>query len=720
MLLVPFVISILLVVVSSYLLASVFEPKKFGIGFLYTLIIAYAQVVLTFEILSLFSKINLPAVVISNILMFFIILTFWVKYQRPLYRPKIKETFRRIFKALKRDKFLMLLAVGFVFLTGLIIFIDLIMPVNSYDALCYHLNRAAFWVSQGNLNHFDISDDRNLVMPINSEIMYAWVLLFLKNDWALGIFSFLGYFASLFSLYNILALFRFSERKKLWSVFILSSFASLIAEASSIETDVIIGGLILSSILIYLTAIKERKISLIFFASLAYGLAIGTKTPSLIAFPGFFMLIAYFSYRKMGKEFLKPLSAFLIFLFFNFLIFGSFNYFLNWIDYGNPMSTESSVVIHKFWGGPKAFIANYIRYIFMMFDFSGFRYSEYLGGYILHARETVLNLLHIPQALGVTMSDKNIVNNSLLDVKMGAGILGFLLFLPATMIAIAVAIFKRSSERIKNILPFAIMFFVNLAFLSGLLGYMVFSVRFVSFFMILSSPILVYTYCKKNPLYKTIVLFFALSYMFVISTHLSARSVKEISRIYKQQPDIVQARETIRCSLYRGFNGQMSFCHLKNKILQMPKGSRIGIFSNYTDRVYPVKMLYTQGYFIDTLLGEMIENYDLTKYDYLIFTNSTQTSSLVKMPERAMTDYTLVGNDFKFFNKPSSRCIYLGPQGFPVWKGDKKPVTYTVCRVYEEYLEKSGFKFAEAVRYESRLKENQNVMYFYKNFKKLN
>ncbi len=720
LLIIPFLISFLLVTISSYMLASVFEPKKYGIGFVYTLIIAYAQVVFTFEVLSLFSKINVAAVVISNIIIFFTILTYWDKKGRPLYCPQIKKTFTRIIKALRRDKFLMALAIGFVFLICLIICIDLIMPVNSYDALCYHLNRAAFWVSQGNLNHFDISDDRNLVMPINSEIMYSWVILFLKNDWALGIFSFLGYIASLVSLYGILSFFKFSERKKLWSVFILSSFASLIAEASSIETDVIIGGLIICSILLYLNAIKEKKLSLIFFASLAYALAIGTKTPSLIAFPGFFLLISYYTFKDMKKEGLKPLSAFLIFLFFNFLIFGSYNYILNWLDFGNPMSSESSIVIHKFWGGPKAFIANYIRYIFMLFDFSGFRYSEYIGGYILEAKSALLQFLNIPESLGVTMSDKNIINNSLLDVKMGAGILGFLLFLPCTIISIFLGIISRGKKKIENIMPFGIMFFVNLAFLSGMLGFMVFSIRFVSFFIILSSPVLVYSYFKKNPIIKTLILFFALSYMFVISTHLAARSVKEIVRIYKQQPNIVEARELIRCSLYRGFDGKMSFCHLKNKILEMPQGTKVGIFSNYTDRVYPVKMLFTQGYKIDTLLIEKIEKYSLEEYDYLIFTNPTQTSSLVRMPERAFSDYTLEGKNFKFFNKPTSRCIYLGPQGFPVWHGDKQPITYTVCRVYDEYLNKIGFEFAGAVNYQSALKENQNVMYFYKNLKKLN
>lgn len=724
LLLIPFLISLILVLVSSYLLASVFEPKKYGVGFLYTLLIAFAQIVVTFEFLSLLNSISVSSVVLCNIVIFFTILTFWDKKGKPLYKPQIKETFSRIFKALKSDKILMIMAVGFIFLIGLILFMDIIMPVNGFDALTYHLNRAAFWVSQGSLNHFEIADDRNLVMPINSEILYTWVLLFLKNDWCLGLFSFFGYLAGLVSLYNILGFFKFDERRKLWSVFLLSSFASLIAEASGIETDVIIGGLIMSSILLYVASLKERKISLIFFSALAYALAIGTKTPSLIAFPAVFMLLAYFSILRMKKEGYKPLLAFLFFLFINFMIFGSFNYILNWMDYGHPIANESSRIIHKFWGGPKAFIGNYIRYIFMLFDFSGFRYSEYVGKYILEAKFMIFDLLRIPHELGVTMSDNNEINNGLMDVKMGAGILGFLVFLPCALFSViagVITLLKCKSKKVKTkllyILPFGALFFINLLFLSGALGFMVFSVRFVSFFIMLSSPVLVFSYFKKKPIIKLLILFFVLSYMLLISTHLAARSVKGMVRILKTEPNITQARETMRCSLYRGYVGEMSFCRLRTKMRTYPKGSKIGVIAGYSARLYPIKMLSNEGYQIDILLSEVIEKYDLSQYDYLIRTETVQTSSNVLEGERALSDYTLDGRKFKFFTNHPSKCIYLGPTNRPVTKDNVQPITYSLCRIEESYLKKLGFKLVEIIDYQSVVKDNANLMYFYENIK---
>ena len=74
--------------------------------------------------------------------------------------------------------------------------------------------------------------------------------------------------------------------------------------------------------------------------------------------------------------------AYVLFLIINFAIFSSYNYVLNYIDYGNALGSESARAVHGFRGGIKAFVGNFIRYIFMLFDFSGFRYSEYVGQWI--------------------------------------------------------------------------------------------------------------------------------------------------------------------------------------------------------------------------------------------------------------------------------------------------------------------------------------------------
>ena len=712
---VPFILSFLMVIFSSYLITSVFAPKKFGIGLLYLPIAAFAQMVGTIELLSLFGGICAAGIFSINVVVLILSVIFFKKSKKPLYVPDFKRTAVKIFHAMKKDKILAVMAVGFVFLIAFLVFINALMPINSYDALTYHLNRAAYWLSQGSLNHFLTPDDRNLVMPINSEILYTWVLAFLKNDWGLGFFSFTGYVMSVISLWGILDLFGFCTRKKLWSVFIISSFASVIAEASSAETDIIIAGLTLSSILFYLYSLNERKNSPIFFAALAYALAIGTKSPAAMALPGVMLLFLYFSFRKMGKSGFKPVAAFLGFLFLNFVLFAGYNYFLNFINYGNFLSSPGSYEYHRFYGGFKAYVANFIRYIFMMFDFSGFRYSEYVGQYILSFKFIIFDLLHIPHNIGVILSDGNKINNGLVDVKMGAGILGFLLFMPAIAVSMIMGFVKSNSEKMRSLLPFGILFFVNLLVLSGAVGYMVFSVRFLTYFILISSPVLVLSYQKKNPLVKLLILFFVLSYMLLISRYMAARPVGAMVNIIKKSTSISEAREIFRCGVFRGYVGKAAYCHIRDKIKNdFPKGSKIVIFGSEQDRFYPIKMLEHQGYVIDTPLTEAVSDVDFSKYDYIIKINEVQFGSVIKKFKRGHNDYKIVNNRFEFPQDVDPQCMYLRKDGFPILENDKSVPTYWYCKTSGAFFIKKGFEPINITGYTSKWREEARTVYFYK------
>ena len=116
-----FFISLLMVFVSSYLTASVLSPKdetnrpKSVYPFLYTLLIMFAQVVLTMEVLSLFSAIKEIPVLIFNTLFLIGAVCLWIKNDKPLYIPEVKTNLKKIFNGLKRDKFLAVMAFGFVF-----------------------------------------------------------------------------------------------------------------------------------------------------------------------------------------------------------------------------------------------------------------------------------------------------------------------------------------------------------------------------------------------------------------------------------------------------------------------------------------------------------------------------------------------------------------------------------------------------------------------------
>ena len=725
-----FLISLLMVFVSSYMLSCVAAPKNeenrlYGPApFLYILLTMFSQVVLTFEILSLFKAINEPNVLVLNVIFLVIAGVLWFKKGKPVYIPAIKTKMTQIWTALKRDKILMIMAFGFVFLMFTVIVLDAFLPVTGGDALAYHLNRASYWMQQGSLNHFVIADDRNLVMPINSEILYLWNLLFYKTDIGLYFISFIGYIVSIFSIYNILEYFKFTQRRILWSIFILSSFASVIVELSSLETDVLIAGLVLSSITLFLNAIKERKTGMLCFSALAYALAMGTKSPAVIAFPGVFLLMTYFAYQREKKECYKPLLAYLLFLFVTFMIFSSYNYILNFIDFGNPLGSESARAVHGFRGGIKAFVANYIKYIFMLFDFSGFRYSEYVGDYILRAREAVLAFLHIPMDLGVEMSDNNEINNRLLNVKTGAGILGFLVFLPSLIASVVLSITKRHSKKYNVISAFGVMFLINIACLSFSIAYMVFSIRFVTFLIVISAPLLAVSYIKKTNIIKLLILFFVMSYFVIISVNLSGRGFVDIFNTILKTPTLMHARERIRCALYVGFEGKNAYCYIRDYIQQKtPKGARIGLFADALDNIYIVNIMNNQGYKIDTLLPENAPNYKYDDYDYIFVTKQVLTSTvLLKETKDIKTEYKIAPNGNAYYPKyrPFS-CVYEKHGGGFYTSDQYKDgaiVMDSRCYIDHNFFEPKGYAVKQIYDFRSENIRYQGYVTIYEKVKK--
>ena len=337
-----FIISFFIVFLTSYFITCLLIEEKSVNGVFYFLLSAFANVVLTMEILSLFSAICIPGVLIINILFLIISILVWNKYGRPIWKLSVKKFFYKYFNCIKQDKYLAILSAGFVIAVLTALFMSSFMPIMNFDAESYHALRSLFWIHNRNLNHFYVSDIRNMVFPINSELVYTWVFLFIKRSAWIMYTAFGGFVLAMFGIYNILSLLKYSMRRKLWVIFTVCSLSSVLAQITTTETDMIIAGLVISSIYLFWYGIKSKKTIPVFMSALAYALAVGTKSTALIIVPGCavgFIALAYYYDRK---EFYKPILQFIGFGIINFIIFSSYNYILNFIDYGNIASSTNS------------------------------------------------------------------------------------------------------------------------------------------------------------------------------------------------------------------------------------------------------------------------------------------------------------------------------------------------------------------------------------------
>lgn len=712
-----FLVSFLLVFVSSYFIVSMIAPKKSILGLIYLFVIAFAQVVLIFEILSLFHLIKLFSVLGINIIFFDCIWYVWFKRGKPLWSLDFKTFRNRLKNSLKLDKSLMWLFVGWGVLIYSAIYLCALMPITNADAAGYHVVRSLFWISQGSLNHFNAFDIRALCLPINSEILYTWVFLFIKKDFMLGFTGFAGYLLSIISVYNIVGLMGYSTRRKLWVTFILSSFASVLVQASGVETDIIIAGLISSSIFLFWYALKNNKFTPIVISALAYALALGTKTTAFLAVPGvgLFFIALCAHYKKF-----KPFSYFLGLGFLSFLIFSSYNYILNYIDFHNFMSSQSFLAVSKNYYGIKGMFANFIRHMFLFFDFTGFTWSIYWGTTIAGWKNSMLaffHLLSVPDGL-YTYYFHNKINNYILEPLMGPGVLGILVYLPCLLWSGLKPLFKFKAKKVRFLFGFFVLFFINLLTMSYVLAYMAYNVRFMMTFMVLSAPILIYSYFKKTNILKVIIVFFAMFYLVFVSTNLWPRQMSKIVKLFSHGYTISQVRYRGACqdydklTLYRNAE-----CLVRQRLEnQYSKDNKILIFMGAGEDLLVLKELEYLGYKVDFGSLENIYNIDLSKYNVVVANGIAQHITVINDFINPKKEYFFYKEKYLVSDDGELKCFYGFNKKIPKVYGGGLVYPYSVvCNVTKGFWQKNNFALVGGIRFGSRIDGSFTEYLFYEN-----
>ena len=672
----------------SFFLASIFNLSViFFISF-------FAFVILNIEILSLFKGISGQNILILTILEFLIVGFIWFKNKKIPSTSNFKGFLIELKNSLLADKSLLVLFLFWVFCITISFILALLSPVNEPDAQGYHALRSLFWAKDGFISHFEIADIRCHSMPINSELFYVWILSLSKNDLGLGLLQFFSYFLLIISSFKIMEFYEIDFNKRIWSILIFSSFAGVISQISSTQTDLLVGSLLTTSFYLILEFKKQNKLNFLYFASLSMAISFGVKSTGIIA--SIPLLIWYIFLLR--KEFIK----YFLFLILNFSIFSSYNYILNLINYSSPLGSKSALLGHGFWGGFGAIVANFIRYIFQFFDFSGFTIGFYINKFLLSAQAAAIEFFNIPRDLGENVG-LNFTNISMTEQVLGFGILGFLVFLPSSIIG-----FFNKKLRI-----FSIIFWAMILTLSFSIAYMIYSIRFIVTFVAFSIPLISLTYFKKMNLYKFFIILFAIFYLGYASLFLSQRPMYHLKKEFQKTPDIKLIQNKMRDLNYKFYPSFNEAYTMKSAVEPICKdNSKIAIFASNGYMLYSTKFLeFNNSCKIDTLNILHIRNYDLSNYDYII----TQKN----LPQHIEV---INANDIKNPLTPSNKaiCYYEGfdykrrPRLLNFNELDK--ALSASCKMNNEFLDDIGFKISGEI--EAKLpkylldRENETVKDF--------
>ena len=654
----------------------------------------FAFVILNIEILSLFKGISGQNILILTFLEFLIVGFIWFKNKKIPSTSNFKGFLIELKNSILADKSLLVLFLFWVFCIAISFILALLSPVNEPDAQGYHALRSLFWAKDGFISHFEIADIRCHSMPINSELFYVWILSLSKNDLGFGLLQFFSYFLLIISSFKIMEFYEIDFNKRIWSILIFSSFAGVISQISSTQTDLLVGSLLTTSFYLILEFKKQNKLNFLYFASLSMAISFGVKSTGIIA--SIPLLIWYIFLLR--KEFIK----YFLFLILNFSILSSYNYILNLINYSSPLGAKSALLGHGFWGGFGAIVANFIRYIFQFFDFSGFTLGFYINKFLLSAQAAAIEFFNIPRDLGENVG-LNFTNISMTEQVLGFGILGFLVFLPSSIIG-----FFNKKLRI-----FSIIFWAMILTLSFSIAYMIYSIRFIVTFVAFSIPLISLTYFKKMNLYKFFIILFAIFYLGYASLFLSQRPMYHLKKEFQKTPDIKLIQNKMRDLNYKFYPSFNEAYTMKSAVEPICKNnSKIAIFASNGYMLYSTKFLeFNYSCKIDTLNILHIRNYDLSNYDYII----TQKN----LPQHIEV---INANDIKNPLTPSNKaiCYYEGfdykrrPRLLNFNELDK--ALSASCKINNEFLADIGFKISGEI--EAKLpkylldRENETVKDF--------
>lgn len=680
-----FIISLVLIFLSSYLITSMVVHKnvKNNVGLIYYFIIAFAQIVLTFEILSLLNKIATIPFLICNGLVCIISLLLWGIKKCPFYKINMKAECKKIFRALKRDKILYLILIFLIIFLIYALIKVFYTPIFWGDAITYYYTRGITWIQNGNINHFVTTDTRETIMSVNMDFLYCWWFMFLKTERATGIFTYFSFVGLLYILYNFLGELGFCIRKRIWTIGVVACFSLFQVMAYTPCADLFVGTLLLAAIYLFLLHIKKGNMQYLYFSTLAWMLAVGSKTNAIIASLSILLIFIslLFIYKKQNK--IKILGLCILFCCLNFIIFASYNHILNFINYSNPISCTENFLINKFRGGIYGYISNLIKYSFAIFDLSGFQVPESYSNVVLKAQENVLSIF------GITPKDYTSkffnpifeYTSSMGIISSFLGIAGLCCLLPALICSWKLSFERISSVKIKVLLLLALSLIINVLIFSRVMVFTEYNMRYLVTFVVIASPILIFTYAKSNKnLYKVLVLSIMLSYL----------ALSPIYNMYSFLSDYTNFKKNLPVM----FTG-----HKYYKYVRRYEQDEIGIFNYFIHNQEKSKIALLQvgnfyierlklfGFRMEKLLPERIQEYDLSDYDYIIIKlkHSRKTLTLLNYEE----------------NEEMVRCIYWDSDKKELDKYDSKKNALTDCTISYKLFEEKGFEKVENTEFRS-------------------
>ena len=265
---------------SAWLVASCFRLQSL-VGFLLCwYLVAHAGLAGAIVVLSPFDLVVRGAVVAAVAVELVVSAAVWLRAGRP--RPPSARLAAAHLRAAVQDPAVAVLlaavALAFVYLTALALF----TPANSWDAMWYHLARAAFWRQQHAVGYIPHASTIRLnVNPPVAEIDALYTMVVAGTDRFVTLVALAGYAATTLTVFGIARRLGVEVRAALLAALVFATLPVVVLQASGALNDLVLASF-LGACVYFLLGDTVRETAL---AGLALALALETKFVAPLLLP---------------------------------------------------------------------------------------------------------------------------------------------------------------------------------------------------------------------------------------------------------------------------------------------------------------------------------------------------------------------------------------------------------------------------------------------------
>jgi hypothetical protein len=331
-----FVADVILVLAFAWFLGAVVRPPTRPAFLLSVFVFAWADIVLTAEILSLMRLIAPWPMAAGHAALAGLGFLAWRAAGRPAPPRFSLPRLRDAVASVRSMPDVWALGLVVILAYGLLAVINILVPPNNFDGLVYHLTRVAYWLQHHSLAPWPTRSLSQTAFPLNAEIGSLWSMAFLRRDLLAGFVQWSSALAAAIAIFGLARGAGSSRPQAAFASFVFLTLPMVALQATTVQNDLTTAAMVAASVSALFVGLKTGRTGMLAVSGTAMGLALGMKLTAWMIVPGLVLGLAYLAAVRRPR----PIRRLLLWAgacLAGFVLLGAFNYVQNLVTFHHPI-----------------------------------------------------------------------------------------------------------------------------------------------------------------------------------------------------------------------------------------------------------------------------------------------------------------------------------------------------------------------------------------------